>query len=77
MGWREVEAERRRIVAEKATIRVWRDTQLKTAEANRRKAHADLEEAHKLEVAQIKNSAFEQYMRLEDAFADFKEGQQR
>ena len=77
MGWREVQAARQYIHAEKDKVRVWRDDELKKAEAKRKKAHADLEEAHKLEIAQIRNSCIEQWMRLDAELLDRIEGAQR
>ncbi len=77
MGWREREEARRYIAAEKQKVRVWRDNEIKTAEANRKAAHAKLEDDHKLEVMQIKNSAIEQFVRLDDQLLDMLEAAQQ
>ena len=77
MGWKEIEAERRRIMVEKDGIRKWRDAEIKAEEAKRKAAHVALEQEHAEAIDQIKNSAIEQFMRLDDGFLDFKKAQQR
>ncbi len=77
MGWREREQARQYIATEKAKVRAWRDAELKTAEAKRKADHRALEDNHKLEVDQIKNSAIEQFVRLDDQLRDMIEGAQR